>query len=146
MNRVELLGRLTKDPELKKTTSGLSVCQFTLAIGRPKRKDQEEAETDFISCVAWRQNADYITQYGQKGSTVAVEGKIQTRSYDDRDGRKVYVTEVVADALTVIRASGSSSPRTPAPTAGSMSKTDISKDIAQMDWAKELGAEEDLPF
>ena len=146
MNRVELLGRLTKDPELKKTQSGLSVCSFTLAVNRPKKKDQEEQEADFISCVAWRQSAEYLSQYGQKGSMAAVEGRIQTRSYDDRDGKRVYVTEVVVDNLTVLKTSGSGTPRTPAPSAGSMNKDDISKDIEQMDWSKELGAEEELPF
>lgn len=101
MNRVTLVGRLTRDPELRKTQSGLSVVSFTVAVDRQHKKDEEKS-ADFISCQAWRQSAEYLSNYGAKGCTVAVDGHISTRSYDDRDGKKVYVTEVVADSLQII--------------------------------------------
>lgn len=103
INRVTLEGRLTKDPELKKTQSGLSVCQFTLACDRnySRQSDDGRQTADFISCVAWRQQADYLCDFGEKGSLIMLDGRIQTRSYDGQDGRKVYVTEVVVDSLSV---------------------------------------------
>lgn len=97
MNRVELVGRLTKDIELKKTQSGLSVTSFTVAVNR-RGGDQT---ADFIACVAWRQSAEYLSNYGKKGSVVALEGRIQTRNYD-QNGHKVFVTEVVADSVSLI--------------------------------------------
>ena len=101
MNRVTLVGRLTRDPELRKTQSGLSVVSFTVAVDRQHKKDEEKS-ADFISCQAWRQSAEYLSNYGAKGCTVAVDGHISTRSYDDRDGKKVYVTEVVADSVQLL--------------------------------------------
>ena len=98
MNRTILTGRLTKTPELKKTQSGSSVCSFTLAVDRQfKKSDQPEA--DFISCVAWNKTADLMAQYLHKGSLIGVEGRIQTRSYDNQQGQKVYVTEVITDSV-----------------------------------------------
>jgi len=99
MNRVILLGRLTKDPELRKTSSGTSFCRFTVACDKRKTKDDQDPGANFISCVSWRQNAEFISDYGQKGSQVAVEGSIETGSYTDRDGRKVYTTEVLVDRI-----------------------------------------------
>ncbi len=104
MNRVELVGRLTKDVEVRKTQSGLSVASFTVACDRRFSRDQQNNQqtADFISCVAWRQTADFLGSYARKGALVSVEGRIQTRSYDDRDGRRVYVTEVVADDVRLL--------------------------------------------
>ena len=99
MNRVILLGRLTKDPELRKTSSGTSYCRFTVACDKRKTKDDQDPGANFISCVSWRQNAEFISDYGQKGSQVAVEGSIETGSYTDRDGRKVYTTDVLVDRI-----------------------------------------------
>lgn len=99
INRVILLGRLTKDPELRQTTSGTSYCRFTVACDKRKTKEDQDPGANFISCVAWRQNADFITGYAEKGSQVTVEGFIETGSYTDRDGRKVYTTEVLADRI-----------------------------------------------
>lgn len=103
INRITLEGRLTKDPELKKTQSGLDFCQFTLAVDRniSKQQDDNRQTADFISCVAWRQTAEYLTSFGEKGSLVVLDGRIQTRSYDGSDGRRVYVTEVLTDRLSV---------------------------------------------
>lgn len=99
INKVILLGRLTKDPELKKTTSGTSRCRFTVACDRRKTKEDQEPGADFISCVAWRQSADFISNYGTKGALVTVEGSIETGSYTDRDGRTVYTTDVLVDRI-----------------------------------------------
>lgn len=96
INRVVLLGRLTKDPELRTTQNGISTCTFTVAVDRIKKD-----EADFPQCVAWRQQADYLTRYGHKGDMVGVDGRIQTRTYD-KDGRTVYVTEIVVDSLQLV--------------------------------------------
>ncbi|MDF9866543.1 single-strand DNA-binding protein [Bacilli bacterium PM5-3] len=96
MNRAVLVGRLTKDPELKKTNSGSSVVNFTLAINRTYTNANGEREADFINCVAWGRTADNMAAYVSKGSQIGVDGRIQTRSYE-ADGRRVYVTEVFAD-------------------------------------------------
>lgn len=90
MNNVSLVGRLTKDPELKTTQSGLSVCRFTVAVDRPYSKDQ----TDFINCVAWKKTAEFINNYFCKGQRIALTGSIQTGSYTDKDGRTVYTTDI----------------------------------------------------
>lgn len=103
INRVILTGRLARDPELRKTQSGLSVCGFQLAVDRPKLKGQDEAVTDWISCQAWRQSADYICNYAKKGALLAVDGRIQTRSYDNASGQKVNVTEVVCERVEIQR-------------------------------------------
>lgn len=101
INKVILLGRLTKDPEVRKTQNNLSVCSFTLAVNR-RFKSESGPEADFINCIAWRQSADYLSTYATKGSQVAVEGSIQTRNYDDKDGKKVYITEIAVDSLSII--------------------------------------------
>lgn len=104
INNVVLVGRLTKDIELRKTQSGLSVASFTVACDRrlsQEQKNNNEQSADFISCIAWRGSADFLGNYAHKGDTVGVEGRIQTRSYD-RDGQKVYVTEIVANNVSIL--------------------------------------------
>lgn len=104
INNVVLVGRLTKDVEIRKTQSGLSVASFTVACDRrlsQEQKNNNEQSADFISCVAWRGSADFLGQYSHKGDTVGVEGRIQTRSYD-RDGQKVYVTEIIANNVSIL--------------------------------------------
>lgn len=96
MNKVVLIGRLTNDPELKKTGNDLSVANFTVAINRTSE------DADFINVVAWEKNADNAKKYLAKGSQVAVDGRIQTRSYEDKDGNRKYVTEVVANSIEFI--------------------------------------------
>lgn len=88
-----LMGRLTKDPELKQTPNGISVLAFTIAVDR----NSKDKQTDFINCVAWRQTAEFISKFFSKGRMIAVEGSIQTRSYEDKDGKKHIVTEVVVN-------------------------------------------------
>lgn len=94
MNIVALMGRLTADPELKTTNSGLSYCRFTLAVDR---RFSKEKQADFISCVAWRQTAEFVSRYFSKGSQMALNGSIQTGSYTDNSGNKRYTTDVVVD-------------------------------------------------
>lgn len=100
MNSVNLTGRLTKDIDLRKTQSNLSVCQFTLAVKKQFVKEGQ-LEADFISCQAWRQSADYLAKYASKGDKIEVTGKLATRNYDDKDGKKVYVTEVVCESVEI---------------------------------------------
>ena len=102
INSVTLVGRITKDIDLRKTSSNTSVCNFTVAVDRRFQSQQTNGQTaDFINCIAWRQSADFLASYAGKGTIVAVEGRIQTRSYDGQNG-KVYVTEVVADNVQII--------------------------------------------
>lgn len=146
MNSVNISGRLTRDPEIRKTTTGKSVCSFTLAIDKKMSKDQKDAAkqngeptADFVSCVAWNHDADYLSTYGQKGNFVEISGRIQTRSYDDKDGKKIYVTEVVAADLQLIR----EQPKETGPSylsgGTSYGKDDISRDLAEE-------PTDDLPF
>lgn len=96
MNKVILLGRLVRDAELRKTASGASVCAFSIACDRPYTQDGER-KADFIACVAWRQQAEFIGKYFRKGDRIALDGSIQTRSWDDQNGNKRYATEVIID-------------------------------------------------
>ncbi|MNZ81268.1 Single-stranded DNA-binding protein ssb [compost metagenome] len=97
LNRVILIGRLTRDPELRYTPAGVAVTQFTIAVDRPFTSGQGEREADFIPVVTWRQLAETCANYLRKGRLTAVEGRIQVRNYENNEGRRVYVTEVIAD-------------------------------------------------
>ena len=99
MNIVALTGRLTAEPELKKSTSGVSVCSFSIAVARNFKKEGGP-EADFIRCVAWRNTAEFICKYFRKGSMIAIQGKIQTRTYEDRNGNKRKAVEIVADNVS----------------------------------------------
>lgn len=111
INRVVLVGRLTKDVDLRKTPNGASVVSFTIACNR-RVKQQGQPDADFINCVAWNRVADLMAQYLHKGALIGVEGRIQTRSYDDRDGKRVYVTEIVADSVQFLESRGTSQQNT----------------------------------
>ena len=97
MNIITLMGRLTATPELKTTSSGLNYCRFTVAVDRPTSKDKER-QTDFISCVAWRTTAEFVCKYFSKGSRIALNGSIQTGSYE-KDGQKIFTTDVIAEKV-----------------------------------------------
>jgi single-strand DNA-binding protein len=103
MNKVILIGRLTKDPELKYTQAGTAVATFTLAVDR---KFSKEKEADFINCVAWQKTAEFVSQWFKKGQQMALEGRLQVRSYDDNDGNRNWVTEVVAEQIEFCGSSG----------------------------------------
>lgn len=99
MNKAILMGRLTKDPELRTTSNDVSVCSFTLAVDRRFKNAQGEREADFIPVVAWRQQADFAARYFSKGSRMALVGSIQPRSWEDTDGKRHYITEVIAEEI-----------------------------------------------
>jgi len=107
MNRVVLVGRLTKDPELRYTPSGVAVATFTLAVNRTFTNQQGDREADFINCVIWRRPAENVANFLKKGSLAGVDGRIQTRNYDGQDGKRVYVTEVVAESVQFLEPRGS---------------------------------------
>ncbi|MGM0282665.1 MULTISPECIES: single-stranded DNA-binding protein [unclassified Enterococcus] len=102
INNVTLVGRLTKDPDLKYTGNGTAVATFTLAVNRNFTNQSGEREADFINCVIWRKPAETLANYAKKGVLIGVTGRIQTRSYDNQQGQKVYVTEVIADNFQLL--------------------------------------------
>lgn len=131
INSVVLMGRLTADPELKNTNSGIEVCSFSVAVERPYKNENGEKQTDFINVTAWRQNAAFISKYFRKGQMIAIEGSIQTRSYEDKNGNKRTAFEVVVDRASFC--GGKSDSTTVTAPAGTVS-TDVSAN------------EDDLPF
>ncbi|OZI12458.1 single-stranded DNA-binding protein [Bacillaceae bacterium SAS-127] len=109
MNRVVLVGRLTKDPDLRYTPNGVAVATFTLAVNRAFTNQQGERETDFINCVVWRRPAENVANFLKKGSLAGVDGRLQTRNYEGQDGRRVYVTEVLAESVQFLEPKSASS-------------------------------------
>ncbi|HBU13266.1 MAG TPA: single-stranded DNA-binding protein [Clostridiales bacterium] len=102
MNKVVLVGNLTKDPELRATASGVSVASFTVAVQRRYTSQDGQRQADFINCVAWRSTADFVAKYFVKGSKIGLSGSIQTRTYDDANGARRYVTEVVVENVEFV--------------------------------------------
>lgn len=148
-NKVILIGRLTADPELKTTTSGISVTSFTVAVDRRFAKETDEVKADFINVVCWRKSAEFVARYFSKGKPILVEGSLQTRSYTANDGSKRYVTEVVADNVSFVESAGASRERqegtyyggTPVPSAPPKDQPRVSEANFE-----EIAAEDDLPF
>lgn len=98
LNHIVIMGRLTRDPELRRTGSGVAVSSFTVAVDRDfSGKDGEEKETDFLDCVAWRQTGEFVSKFFRKGSMIIVSGRLQVRSWTDKDGNKRRTAEIVAD-------------------------------------------------
>lgn len=155
INSVVLVGRLTKDIELRKTSSNISTCTFTLACNRRYSSGNNNQPTaDFINCVAWRQSADFLAQYASKGAVVGVEGRITTRNYEGQNG-KVYVTEVTCDSVQLIggnktasnnsAVSNATTNRTYTPTAeASFSGNDVDDDFSNTP-SLDISSD-DLPF
>lgn len=125
LNKVILMGRFTRDPELRSTPTGVSTCGFSLAVDRNFVREGEERKADFINCIAWRQTAEFISKYFHKGNMVALEGSIQTRSWDD-NGSKRYATEVIVSQVYFAE-----------------SKKDGASSVPEF---SPMGADEDLPF
>lgn len=100
LNCAIIMGRLTTDPELKTTTNGISVTSFTVAVDRNYQKPGQERQTDFINVVAWRQTAEFVTRYFRKGQMIAVQGSIQVRGYEDRNGNKRNAVEIIANEVS----------------------------------------------
>jgi single-strand DNA-binding protein len=138
MNRVILVGRITKDPELKKTAQDIAVVNFTIAVNRNYTDQQGEKQADFISCVVWRKQAENVAKYVSKGMLLGVEGRIQTRQYESETGMK-YITEVLCDSVQFLENKSSN-----------QSFEDPSSTKSQSDefyeTSKKLAAEDDLPF
>ena len=113
MNRVDLIGRTTKDIELKYTSSNLAYCKFTLAVNHKFKNSDGEYETDFIQCIAWKHSAEFMSKYVNKGNQIAVEGRVQTGSYDDNEGKRVYTTDIVCESVQSLekKSSGHEEPR-----------------------------------
>lgn len=109
INRVVLVGRLTKDPDLRYTPNGVAVANFTLAVNRPFSNQQGNKEADFINCVIWRKPAENLATYMNKGSMIGVDGRIQTRRFEDKDKKTVFVTEVLAGSVQFIESKNSNS-------------------------------------
>jgi single-strand DNA-binding protein len=109
INRVVLVGRLTKDPELRYTPNGVAVTSFTIAVNRPFKSKQGDQEADFVPIVVWRTQAENAANYLQKGSLAGVDGRIQTRNYENNEGKRVYVTEVIADSVQFLEPKGTHS-------------------------------------
>ncbi|MDO1604876.1 single-stranded DNA-binding protein [Lactobacillus sp. YT155] len=102
INRVVLVGRLTRDPDLRYTANGAAVGSFTIAVNRQFTNQQGEREADFINCVIWRKSAENFANFTKKGSLVGIDGRLQSRSYENQQGQKVYVTEVVVDNFSLL--------------------------------------------
>ena len=159
MNRVILMGRLTADPELRQTPQGTAVTRFTIAVDRRFRKDGGQ-QADFITCVAWRQTAEFICRFFQKGRMIAVEGQLQSRSWDSQDGKRQYATEVIIDNayFTGSRNENSngtnqstgayqtnfSAPEAPTYSAPQSQSDDMG--FVDLSFANDIGSEDDLPF
>lgn len=107
MNKAILIGRLTKDPELRSTPAGRNVCQFSIAVNRTFTNANGDREADFINCVVWDKQAENLVKYQKKGNQIAVDGRIQTRNYEDKDGKRVYVTEILANNISFLDSKGS---------------------------------------
>ena len=141
-NKVILIGNLCADPELKQTQNGISVTSFSLAVSRRKVKDQEP-QTDFITVVAWRNTAEFISKYFQKGKAILIVGSLQTRNWEDQNGQKRYATEVVADEAQFIEKKGESEPKqSPSQNANSQNSPYSSQPVA----FEEMTGDDDLPF
>lgn len=139
LNRVILIGRLTRDPELRYTPAGVAVTQFTLAVDRPfKNNDSQDREADFIPVVTWRQLAETCAEYLKKGRLTAVEGRIQVRNYENNEGKRVYVTEVIADNVRFLESNRQES---------GQSESRNSKNDPFSDDGKPINlSDDDLPF
>lgn len=142
MNKVILMGRLTKDPELRQSQNGISVARFTIAVNRRFAKDGQQ-QADFINCIAWRKTGEFIAKYFEKGSMIAVTGSIQTRTWDGNDGKKQYATEVIVNEAYF---TGSKSENS---TGSNTDLSDSSIDDLNSQYGDDfatIGDEEDLPL
>lgn len=131
LNKVVLMGRFTRDPELRATQQGDSVLSFSLAVDRDFKGQNGEKKTDFINCVAWRKTAEFISKYFKKGSMAAVEGRIETRSWDNSEGKKSYATEVIVNNIYF---------------GESKRDAEINEPVSDMPPVSSFGDDEDLPF
>ncbi len=139
MNRVILVGRITKDPEQKMTQSNIPVVSFTLAVNRQFADQSGERQADFIQCVVWRKQAENLARYVKKGALLGIEGRIQTRQYEADNGTR-YVTEVVCDSVQFLESKSDTGDTT------YEKESDAADNDEFYETSKQLAAEEDLPF
>ncbi|MBS4786219.1 MAG: single-stranded DNA-binding protein [Clostridiales bacterium] len=149
-NKAILIGRLTADPELKQTPNGVSVCSFSIACDRPFSSKSGEKQTDFINIVAWRQNAEFVSRYFSKGRLIGIDGSIQTRNYEDKNGNRRTAVEVVADRAFFVDSKSSASASS-APSAQNFNRPaapaePISYSSGSFSDFEEIEGEDDLPF
>ena len=154
LNKVIIAGRLTADPELKQTPNGVSVTSFTVAVNRRFAKPGETNSADFLPVVAWRQQAEFITKYFRKGSSICVVGSLQSRTWNDNQGNKRYAYEVVVDEASFVdskaeggdrAAYGAGTPQMPY-TPDSYQAPAFSSDSGSMPRFEDMGSDDDLPF
>ena len=141
MNSICLVGRLTKDVELRYTPSNVAVATFTLAVNRTFKNENGEREADFINCVMWRQQAENLANWAKKGALIGITGRIQTRSYDNQQGQRVYVTEVVAETFQLLESKGQQGNQQGQRGQEQQQAPDFSRQGAAMDIS-----DDDLPF
>lgn len=142
MNRTILIGRLTKDPDLRYSPQGTAMCNFTLAVNRNFKNQQGEYEADFINIVTFRKQAENVAQYLKKGSLAGVDGRLQSRSYENNQGQRVFVTEVVADSVQFLDAkNGKNKPKNEREAAQNSYKDPFKNDGQIMDVS-----DQELPF
>ena len=140
LNKVILIGHMTADPELKQTPSGLSVCSFSIGVTRRYNKSGEQAQSDFINIVAWRQTAEFIARYFRKGTAICICGSLQTRTWTDNNGNKRYATEVVADEASFVERK-SESARTE-----DYQTPSFNSHVSDAPKFEEIAGDDDLPF
>jgi single-strand DNA-binding protein len=146
INRVILVGRITKDPEVKQTQSNIPVVSFTLAVNRQFTDQSGEKQADFIQCVVWRKQAENLARFVKKGALLGIEGRIQTRQYEADNGTR-YVTEVVCDSVQFLESKGDSTSTAETPQTPYKEERRTSVDNDEFyETSKQLAAEEDLPF
>lgn len=138
MNKVQIVGRLTKDPEVKMTINQTPYCNFTVAVDRRFKDSNGQRQADFINCVAWKQTASFIQKYFRKGSRIGIVGCIQTRNYEDQNGQKVYITEVLAEEVEFVESKAEEQPQKEQPV------QDQTMNLPQPEENSEVSA--DLPF
>ena len=152
MNKVILVGRLTADPELKQTQSGISSCRFTVAVNRPYKNQKGEYESDFISCVAWRQTAEFVSRYFNKGQMIALEGNMRNSTYQDRNHPDVthYKTDVYVDNVEFCGSKNNNSSNTaPAPAAQAVQaaqEAGVQTEQVSLSEFEEILSDGDVPF
>lgn len=149
LNKIILGGRLTADPELRTTQSGLPVTTFTVAVSRNYKSNDQQTQSDFINVVAWRSTAEFVSKYFHKGSSICVIGSIQTRKWQDQNGQNRYITEVIADEVNFVDSKSDSSARqaaAPAYTPDSYGAPSYSSGSNTAPKFEEMSNEDDLPF
>lgn len=141
LNTIILMGRLTADPELKTTSTGVEVCSFRIAVDRKFQKQGEEKQADFIPVTVWRQGAVFVNKYFHKGSMIAVEGSLQSRHYEDKDGNKRTTYDVVADRVSFCGSKNES-----APSGYNGGDNGTTGGETNPNGAMDIAADDDLPF